>query len=138
MTVTSWTLQLPRRSAKRAWASFPRSAPPSLSSMTAWSVSLRWSEKFSRLHIAHISAVFISAVWSLNSHCTLQARCFEEENSSLERQVAELRERLNGRRGSVSSTSTAAQSDSSLDAVVIRLRRERVGPAALLVLAAPR
>lgn len=137
--MTSWTLQLPRRSAKRAWTSFPRSAPPSLSSMTAWSVSLKWSEKFSRLHIAQISAVFISAVWSLNTPCTFQARCFEEENSSLERQVAELRERLNGRRGSVSSTSSiAAQSDSSLDAVVIRLRRERVGPAAFLVLAAPR
>ncbi|XP_074505507.1 vimentin [Sebastes fasciatus] len=53
------------------------------------------------------------------------ARCFEEENESLECQIVELEEMLNSRQGSTSITSAVAVPDYSLDAVVERLRRER-------------
>ncbi|KAM9356955.1 vimentin [Symphorus nematophorus] len=53
------------------------------------------------------------------------ARCFEEENESLECQIVELEEQLNSRQASSSITSTVAVPDYSLDAVVERLRRER-------------
>lgn len=133
MAVTSWTFLLPRCSVKRVWSSFSRSAPPSLHSMTAWSILLNWSEKVSQFHVAPINAAFISVAWPLNKDCTFQARCFEEENISLEHQVAELRGGLNGGRDSISSISTATTS--SLDVAAIRLRQERVGPAAFLAAA---
>ncbi|XP_044060897.1 type III intermediate filament [Siniperca chuatsi] len=53
------------------------------------------------------------------------AHCFEEENESLECQIVELEEKLNSRKASPSITSTVAEPDYSLDAVVERLRRER-------------
>ncbi|XP_036932690.1 peripherin isoform X2 [Acanthopagrus latus] len=55
------------------------------------------------------------------------AHCFEEENESLEWQIAELEEKLKGRQASSSSgiTSAVLVPDYSLDAVVERLRREK-------------
>nr|XP_019949946.1 PREDICTED: peripherin-like [Paralichthys olivaceus] len=53
------------------------------------------------------------------------ARCFEEENESLECQIVELEEKLSSRPASSSITSAVARPDYSLDAVVERLRRER-------------
>ncbi|AWP11861.1 putative desmin-like [Scophthalmus maximus] len=53
------------------------------------------------------------------------ARCFEEENESLECQIVELEEKLNSQQASSSITSTVAQPDYSLDAVLERLRKER-------------
>ncbi|XP_054453525.1 desmin [Anoplopoma fimbria] len=53
------------------------------------------------------------------------AHCFEEENESLECQIVELEKKLNSRQASSSVTSTVAEPDYSLDAVVERLRRER-------------
>ncbi|KAI3351598.1 hypothetical protein L3Q82_020436 [Scortum barcoo] len=54
------------------------------------------------------------------------ARCFEEENESLECQIVELEEKLNSRQASTSITTTSVcEPDYSLDAVVERLRRER-------------
>ncbi|XP_073343515.1 vimentin [Pagrus major] len=54
------------------------------------------------------------------------AHCFEEENESLECQIAELEEKLKSRQASSSSiTSAVVVPDYSLDAVVERLRRER-------------
>nr|XP_046261630.1 vimentin isoform X2 [Scatophagus argus] len=53
------------------------------------------------------------------------ARCFEEENESLECQIVELEEKLNSRRASSRVTSSVAEPDCSLDAVVERLRREK-------------
>lgn len=55
----------------------------------------------------------------------LQAHCFEEENECLECQILDLEDRL--KRKKVSFSSTVAVPDSSLDAVVKRLRKERVG-----------
>ncbi|KAJ8015132.1 hypothetical protein DPEC_G00022980 [Dallia pectoralis] len=52
------------------------------------------------------------------------ARCFEEDNYSLEAQICELEERL-ATRQSTASISTAALPEYSLDAVVDRLRKER-------------
>ncbi|TMS17830.1 Vimentin [Larimichthys crocea] len=51
------------------------------------------------------------------------ARCFEEENESLECQIVELEDKLNSRQAFSSITSTVP--DYSLDEVVERLRRER-------------
>lgn len=62
--------------------------------------------------------------------CPVQARCFERENESLECQIVELEEQLNGQPAAPSVTSTVAQHDYSLDAVVERLRKERVSAAA--------
>ncbi|XP_060934940.1 peripherin [Limanda limanda] len=54
------------------------------------------------------------------------ARCFEEENDSLECQIVELEEKQSSRPAASSSiTSAVAPPDFSLDAVVERLRRER-------------
>ncbi|XP_076595706.1 vimentin [Chaetodon auriga] len=53
------------------------------------------------------------------------AHCFEEENESLECQIAEIKDELSGRQAPFSITSTVAEPDYSLDAVVDRLRRER-------------
>ncbi|XP_056295354.1 desmin [Pseudoliparis swirei] len=53
------------------------------------------------------------------------ARCFEEENESLDCQIVELEIELNSRPASSSISSAVAESDYSLDAVVERLRRER-------------
>ncbi|XP_029918131.1 desmin [Myripristis murdjan] len=53
------------------------------------------------------------------------ARCFEEENESLEYQIMELEERLSSQTASPSTTTTVAVPDGSLDAVVNRLQRER-------------
>ncbi|KAM8732632.1 low molecular weight neuronal intermediate filament [Acanthopagrus schlegelii] len=56
------------------------------------------------------------------------AHCFEEENESLEWQIAELEEKLKSRQASSSSsgiTSAVVVPDYSLDAVVERLRREK-------------
>ncbi|XP_034399720.1 vimentin [Cyclopterus lumpus] len=53
------------------------------------------------------------------------ARCFEEENESLDCQIVELENELNSRQASSSITSAVAEPDYSLDAVVERLRRER-------------
>ncbi|XP_069026686.1 vimentin [Embiotoca jacksoni] len=53
------------------------------------------------------------------------AHFFEEENESLECQIIELEEKLQSRQASSSITSTVAQPDYSLDAVVERLRRQR-------------
>lgn len=55
-----------------------------------------------------------------------QARCLEEENESLEVQILELKERM-GVEGEDSTTSTTrGPPDYSLEAVVERLRREKV------------
>ncbi|XP_071772230.2 uncharacterized protein vimr2 [Centroberyx gerrardi] len=51
------------------------------------------------------------------------ARCFEEENESLECQIMELEDRLEGQKASI--TTTVAVPDYSLDAVVSRLRKEK-------------
>ncbi|XP_071392525.1 plasticin [Centroberyx affinis] len=51
------------------------------------------------------------------------ARCFEEENESLECQIMELEDRLDGQKASI--TTTVAVPDYSLDAVVSRLRKEK-------------
>ncbi|XP_045886392.1 desmin [Micropterus dolomieu] len=53
------------------------------------------------------------------------AHCFEEENESLECQIVKLEEKLNSRQVTSSITSTVAEPEYSLDAVVERLRRER-------------
>ncbi|XP_068182515.1 vimentin [Antennarius striatus] len=53
------------------------------------------------------------------------ARCFEEENESLECQIDDLEEKLYRRKASFSNTSAAAEPESGLDAVVENLRRER-------------
>ncbi|XP_005467471.1 desmin [Oreochromis niloticus] len=53
------------------------------------------------------------------------ARCFEDDNESLECQIIELEEKLNNRQASSSITSTVAVPDHSLDAVVERLRKQR-------------
>ncbi|TNN63403.1 Vimentin [Liparis tanakae] len=53
------------------------------------------------------------------------ARCFEEENESLDGQIVELEKELSGRPASSSSGSAGAGSGYGLDAVVERLRRER-------------
>ncbi|XP_063342048.1 desmin [Pelmatolapia mariae] len=53
------------------------------------------------------------------------ARCFEDDNESLECQITELEEKLNNRQASSSITSTVAVADHSLDAVVERLRKQR-------------
>ncbi|XP_049441366.1 desmin [Epinephelus fuscoguttatus] len=53
------------------------------------------------------------------------AHCFEEENESLECQIAELEEKLKSRQAYSGITSAVAKPDYSLDAVVERLRRER-------------
>ncbi|KAM9741826.1 vimentin [Menidia menidia] len=52
------------------------------------------------------------------------ARCFEEENDSLECQIIELEEELNSKQ-TFGSTAPVAEPDFSLDAVVERLRRQR-------------
>lgn len=57
----------------------------------------------------------------------LQARCFEVENESLECQIVELQEKLNSQPASFSITTTVAEPGYSLDAVVEKLRKERVG-----------
>lgn len=62
----------------------------------------------------------------INSVCALQARCFEEENESLECQITELEEKLNNKRTS-NATSIAVEPDYSMDAVVERLCKQRVG-----------
>ncbi|XP_068449815.1 vimentin [Clinocottus analis] len=53
------------------------------------------------------------------------ARCFEEENESLEYQIVKLENKLNSRQACSCVTSAVAEPDYSLDAVVERLRRER-------------
>uniref|UniRef100_A0A3Q2VSU1 Peripherin-like n=1 Tax=Haplochromis burtoni TaxID=8153 RepID=A0A3Q2VSU1_HAPBU len=53
------------------------------------------------------------------------ARCFEDDNESLECQITELEEELNNRQASSSITSTVAVPDHSLDAVVERLGKQR-------------
>lgn len=58
VTVTNWTFLLPRCLVKKVWTSFTRSEPPSLPSMTVWSISLNWSVKVSQFHTAHIKAIF--------------------------------------------------------------------------------
>ncbi|XP_004545803.1 peripherin [Maylandia zebra] len=55
------------------------------------------------------------------------ARCFEDDNESLECQITELEEELNNRQASSSITSTVAVPDHSLDAVVERLGKQRDG-----------
>lgn len=59
--------------------------------------------------------------------CILQARCFEEENESLKCQIVDAEKKLKGRRASARVSSAVAEADYGLDAVVERLRRERVG-----------
>lgn len=59
--------------------------------------------------------------------CSLQAHCFEVENKSLECQIMELEEKLNSQQASSSITTTVVKPGYSLDAVVERLHRERVG-----------
>lgn len=59
--------------------------------------------------------------------CALQAHCFEVENRSLECQIVALEEKLNSQQASSSITTTVAEPGYSLDAVVERLRKERVG-----------
>uniref|UniRef100_A0A3B4TQH6 Peripherin-like n=1 Tax=Seriola dumerili TaxID=41447 RepID=A0A3B4TQH6_SERDU len=54
------------------------------------------------------------------------AHCFEKDNESLECQIVELEEKLNSQRASSSITSAVAPPDYSLDAVVERLRKERL------------
>lgn len=58
---------------------------------------------------------------------SVQAHCFERENEFLECQIVELEEKLNRKQAASGITSTVARPDYSLDAVVERLRRERVG-----------
>ncbi|XP_026001549.1 peripherin [Astatotilapia calliptera] len=53
------------------------------------------------------------------------ARCFEDDNESLECQITELEEELNNRQASSSITSTVAVPDHSLDTVVERLGKQR-------------
>ncbi|XP_043983810.1 low molecular weight neuronal intermediate filament isoform X3 [Gambusia affinis] len=53
------------------------------------------------------------------------AHCLEEENGSLECQIADLEENLNGQPASTEITSTAAKPKFSLEAVVEKLRRQR-------------
>ncbi|XP_030595590.1 desmin [Archocentrus centrarchus] len=53
------------------------------------------------------------------------ARCFEEENESLECQIIELEEKLNSRQTPSSITSTVAVPDHSLGAAVERVRKQR-------------
>ncbi|XP_039976074.1 desmin [Xiphias gladius] len=54
------------------------------------------------------------------------ARSFEEENESLECEIVELEEKLNSQQASSRTTSAVAQPDHSLNAVVERLRKERL------------
>uniref|UniRef100_A0A3B4CSB6 IF rod domain-containing protein n=2 Tax=Pygocentrus nattereri TaxID=42514 RepID=A0A3B4CSB6_PYGNA len=53
------------------------------------------------------------------------ARCLEEENESLESQIIELEKRLGARPSSSTSLSDSRPADSSLEAVIERLRREK-------------
>ncbi|KAI4892881.1 hypothetical protein NFI96_012630, partial [Prochilodus magdalenae] len=53
------------------------------------------------------------------------ARCLEEENKSLEVQIIELEERLRAKPSSSTSLSVSCPADSSLEAVIQRLRREK-------------
>lgn len=55
-----------------------------------------------------------------------QARCLEEENESLEVQILELKERMGVEGEDSTAISTRGPADYSLEAVVERLRREKV------------
>lgn len=58
--------------------------------------------------------------------CVCQVRCLEEENESLEAQIIEMEEQLSAKPSPTSSISLDCPSDSSLEAIIERLRREKV------------
>lgn len=60
------------------------------------------------------------------SFSLFQGRCLEEENESLEVQILELKERMGVEGEDMSATTTQGPTDYSLEAVVERLRREKV------------
>lgn len=92
-----------------------------------------WTGEDTHCHISTLCSLccvipFVQRVPFPHSLClsVLQAHCFEEENVSLECQIIELEEKLNSQQASSSVTSTVAVPDYSLDAVVERLRKQRV------------
>ncbi|KAL6480173.1 hypothetical protein MHYP_G00112060 [Metynnis hypsauchen] len=75
--------------------------------------------------IATLNDRLASLIDVLHVLCVCEARCLEEENESLEAQIIELEKRLGARPSSSTSLSDSRPTDSSLEAVIERLRRDK-------------
>lgn len=82
-------------------------------------------------HFEHKPLLILYILHVLYS-CTLpyvwlwQVRCLEEENESLEAEIIELEERLESEQITTTTVSISGPADYSLEAVIERLRKEKV------------